>query len=75
MNDGFLNSNVATTTVNVVAVNDAPNGQQRQRVITNITTAPIVLPEWALLANDTDGEGAALDITSDQRRQRPHGCP
>ena len=25
VNDGFMNSNVATTTVNVVAVNDAPN--------------------------------------------------
>ena len=33
-------------------------------IITNITTAPIVVPEWALLANDTDGDGAALDITA-----------
>ena len=29
-----------------------------------ITTAPFILPEWALLANDTDGEGAALDVTA-----------
>ena len=28
VNDGFLNSNVATTTVNVVAVNDAAEREQ-----------------------------------------------
>ena len=74
VNDGFMNSNVATTTVNVVPVNDAPNANN-DSVYTNYTTAPIMLPEWALLANDTDGEGATLDITADRRRQRPHGFP
>ena len=63
VNDGFLNSNVATTTVNVVPVNDAP-AANNDSVYTNYTTAPFILPEWALLANDTDGEGAALDVTT-----------
>ncbi|WP_262297610.1 peroxidase family protein [Microvirga sesbaniae] len=63
VNDGFLNSNVATTTVNVVPVNDAPvvSGDS---VYTNYTTAPFIIPEWALLANDTDAEGATLDVTA-----------
>lgn len=63
VNDGFLNSNVATTTVNVVSVNDAP-AANNDSVFTNYTTAPFILPEWALLANDTDGEGATLDVTA-----------
>jgi Ca2+-binding RTX toxin-like protein len=63
VNDGFLNSNVATTTVNVVSVNDAP-AANNDSVFTNITTAPFIVPEWVLLANDTDGEGAALDVTA-----------
>ena len=74
VNDGFMNSNVATTTVNVVPVNDAPSGEQRQRVHELSRPAPFMIPEWALLANDTDGEGAALDITSVSAAQRPHGC-
>ena len=74
VNDGFMNSNVATTTVNVVPVNDAPNADN-DIVFTNITTAPIVIPEWALLANDTDGEGQPLDITQRQPDQRPRERP
>ena len=35
VNDGFLNSNVATTTVNVVAVNDPVNGNN-DTIVTNI---------------------------------------
>ncbi|WP_147022869.1 peroxidase family protein, partial [Microvirga aerophila] len=63
VNDGLLVSNVATTTVNVIAVNDAPVANN-DTVFTNFTTAPFIVPEWALLANDTDGEGAALDVTA-----------
>ncbi|MFD0462581.1 Ig-like domain-containing protein [Microvirga aerilata] len=63
VNDGFLNSNVATTTINVVSVNDAP-AANNDSVFTNYTTAPFILPEWALLANDTDAEGAVLDVTA-----------
>ncbi|WP_166802362.1 peroxidase family protein [Microvirga pakistanensis] len=62
VNDGFLDSNTAVTTINVVAVNDPPVVIS-DSVITNHTTAPFVIPEWALLANDTDSEGGVLDIT------------
>jgi Ca2+-binding RTX toxin-like protein len=63
VNDGFLDSNVATVTVNVVSVNDVPNAGG-DSIITNITTGSIVIPEWVLLANDTDADGPTLDITS-----------
>ena len=62
VNDGLLDSNVATTTVQVNAVNDAPNGVN-DTIFTNIVNGPIVVPEWVLLANDTDPDGPALDIT------------
>jgi Ca2+-binding RTX toxin-like protein len=62
VNDGFMNSNVAVTTVNVNAVNDTPNANG-DSIITNITTGSIVVPEWVLLANDTDVDGPTLDIT------------
>ncbi|WP_246529106.1 peroxidase family protein [Microvirga zambiensis] len=62
VNDGFMDSNVAVTTVNVVSVNDAPNAGN-DGIITNITTGSIVIPEWVLLANDTDADGPTLDIT------------
>jgi Ca2+-binding RTX toxin-like protein len=63
VNDGFMNSNVATVTVNVNAVNDTPNANN-DSIITNITTGSIVIPEWVLLANDSDVDGPMLDITS-----------
>jgi Ca2+-binding RTX toxin-like protein len=62
VNDGFMDSNVAVTTVNVTAVNDTPNANG-DSIITNITTGAIVVPEWVLLANDTDVDGPNLDIT------------
>lgn len=63
VNDGILDSNVATTTINVIATNDPPNAQN-DIVFTNVTTGPFLIPEWALLANDTDLEGDTLDITA-----------
>ncbi|RDI61746.1 peroxidase family protein, partial [Microvirga subterranea] len=63
VNDGFLNSNIATTIVNVAAVNDAPSANN-DSVFTNYTTTPFILPEWVLLANDTDADGSPLDITA-----------
>lgn len=62
VNDGLLNSNVATTTVNVVSVNDAPNAVV-DNVVTNIA-GPIVIPEWIMLRNDSDAEGLALDVSA-----------
>jgi Ca2+-binding RTX toxin-like protein len=63
VNDGQANSPVAVATVNIVAVNDAPVAVA-DTVITNIAGGNIVIPEWALLANDTDIEGNALDVTA-----------
>ncbi len=63
VNDGFLNSNVATTTITVAAVNDRPEAGD-DFIFTNFTTEPIVIPKWVLLANDQDVDGNTLDITS-----------
>ncbi len=61
--DGQVNSNVATTTINVVAVNDAPVAGD-DAIITNIAGgSPIVVPEWALLANDIDPD-STVSITA-----------
>ena len=53
VNDGLLNSNVARTTVNVTPVDDLVNANN-DTVISNSQTLPIVIPNWALLANDVD---------------------
>jgi Ca2+-binding RTX toxin-like protein len=63
VSDGMLDSNVATATVNVTAVNDQP-AVNNDTVITNVATGSFVLPEWALLRNDSDPEGAALAVTA-----------
>lgn len=63
VNDGVFDSNVARNTVVVTSVNDAPVAVA-DTIFTNFTTGPFVVPEWALLANDTDAEGAPLDITA-----------
>ena len=60
--DGTSNSNVATTTVNVVAVNDAPIAVAN----TNTATEDVPLTTTAVtgvLANDSDLEGSALNVT------------
>ena len=56
-------SDVATAAITVVAVNDAPVAND-DIVVTNSTGA-FVIPEWALLTNDTDADGPLpLDITA-----------
>ncbi len=62
VNDGSTDSNVAITTVTVVPINDAPQAAN-DTIVTNIT-GDFALPEWALLNNDVDLDGPALDITS-----------
>ncbi len=63
VNDGTSNSNVATTTINVTDVNMPPVAND-DVIVTNIAGgSPIVVPEWALLANDIDPD-SALDITA-----------
>jgi Ca2+-binding RTX toxin-like protein len=64
VNDGFAESEPAITTINVTAVNDAPNGAL-DSVITNFGANQVFnIPEWALLANDVDPEGSPLNITA-----------
>ncbi|MDO9442132.1 MAG: peroxidase family protein [Beijerinckiaceae bacterium] len=53
VNDGVFDSNVARTFVNVQAVNDPVNANA-DTVISNSTMFPILIPDWALLANDID---------------------
>ena len=62
VNDGFLDSNVATTTINVVPVDDDVNANN-DSIITNISgTTSIVVPKWALLLNDVDPD-SPISIT------------
>ena len=60
-NDGLLDSNVVTVTINVAAVNDAPVGVA-DSYSTN-QNAPLVVPPRGVLNNDTDGDGDALTAT------------
>ena len=63
VNDGLLDSNLATATITVTAVNDTPNAGN-DNIVTNIANANFVVPEWALLANDVDPDGPNLDVTA-----------
>ena len=64
VNDGLLNSAVATTTVNVVATNDAPIAAN-DTVITNVAAnTSFAIQRSALLANDSDPEGSPVTITA-----------
>jgi Ca2+-binding RTX toxin-like protein len=57
VNDGLVDSNVATTAVHVVPVNDPPNAGD-ENVISNFASGTsYTVPGWALLANDTDTDG------------------
>jgi len=63
VNDGVSESLVATATVTVNAVNDPPSGGN-DAIITNVASGiAFVVPEWVLLSNDVDPEGATLDVT------------
>jgi hypothetical protein len=62
--DELIESNVATTTIHVVAVNDVPNANS-DSIVTNISGAgAVVIPDWALLANDTDVDSSSLTVGS-----------
>ena len=54
VNDGVFDSPVATATISVTPVNDAPIAGN-DFVVTNGTS--VVVPAWTLLANDTDVDG------------------
>jgi hypothetical protein len=57
--DGAVSSNVAMVTINVTAMNDAPQGTADVALATG--TTPLVI---AVLANDTDPDGDALSVAS-----------
>lgn len=64
VNDGLLDSAVATTTITVVPQNDAP-AANNDTVLTNVAAGTsISISQAALLANDTDPEGQAISITA-----------
>ena len=62
-------SPVAIATVNVVSVNDAPV-TVADAIVTNVSSGNIVIPEWVLLANDSDPEGLAARHHRGVRRGR-----
>jgi Ca2+-binding RTX toxin-like protein len=67
VNDGWLDSVIATTTVNVTGVDNAATALAADNVITNMgtgNTANIAIPVWALVANDTDVDGAVINAIS-----------
>ena len=56
--------NGAVAFINVAAANAAPTANG-DNVITNVALgSSFAIPEWALLNNDTDPEGATLDVTT-----------
>ncbi|MDX1886313.1 tandem-95 repeat protein, partial [Mycolicibacterium sp. 120270] len=57
-NDGLLDSNTATVTVTVTAVNDAPSATTDSYTTSEDTALTITAP--GVLANDTDAEGNSL---------------
>jgi len=59
-NDGTTNSNVATVTINVAAVNDAPVAGADSYNATEDTALPITAP--GVLSNDTDVDGNSLTV-------------
>ncbi|KRE07128.1 hypothetical protein ASE63_23060 [Bosea sp. Root381] len=62
VNDGIVDSNVAVASINVVPVDDDVVANN-DTVITNISgTTSIVVPKWALLANDVDPD-SPISIT------------
>ncbi len=59
--DGSLNSGVATVSLNVSVVNDAPLAGADSYATTEDTTLTVNAP--GLLANDSDAEGSPLTVT------------
>ena len=61
VNDGTVNSNVATVSINVAPVNDAPVANT-DSYTTNMNTALIVPAATGVLNNDTDIDGDPLTV-------------
>ena len=72
VNDGLADSNLATTTIHVTAIDDAPVTAD-DHVITNFGNGnSFQIPDSALIANDTDPDNtlAQLSITSASNRKQ-----
>ena len=63
VNDGDLDSNVATVTVTVTPANDAPVANDDSYTTSEDTT--LVIPALGILANDTDADGDTLTAVLD----------
>ncbi len=63
VHDGVQSSAIATATVNVVSTNDAPVAGADSIYTNFLNGVAFQVPEWALLANDSDAEGGAVNIT------------
>jgi VCBS repeat-containing protein len=61
--DGTTNSNTVTVSLNVIPVNDAPTTVADIVLTNGGNSAQIVIPEWALVANDIDVD-STLDVLS-----------
>ena len=60
---GAALSDSSTVTIHVSPVNDAPHAGDDFVITNNSGGSTYQIPEWALLANDTDPDGSALDVT------------
>ncbi len=63
VNDGFANSNTATATINVIAVNDAPVGVADVFNGANSVLEGATVVRGNVLANDTDVDSALANLT------------
>jgi large repetitive protein len=61
VNDGTVDSNIATVTINVGSVNDAPVAVEDSYSINEDTLLTVVVP--GVLGNDTDNDGDLLTVT------------
>ena len=70
-NDGALDSNVATTSLTTIPVNDPPVANPD--MVATPTGVAISIPVATLLANDADVDGDALSVVSVALGANPHG--
>ena len=70
-NDGTADSNVATVSITVTAVNDAPVAEEDSYEVAEDQT--FIIAEPGVLANDTDVDNPAADLTAVQVSGPAHG--
>jgi len=79
VNDGLVDSNIATSTIQVISVNDAPNAVNDRIVTNNGNGVAFQIPDWALTANDTDADSpfaiTVVNGANNLTATRPAGGP